>query len=496
MAGLLDFYGDSQANLALAAGLLSGGNFGQALARGMAGAQAVMTAEDERKRRNEYMQAQAENLRSEIAKRQYDMEKASRLQALIDRATGGGQQGASPVPGDAYLPGASPVAGPRGNMAGLFAPETLAALKLQGVDLVDVAKLAKPEWQNINGNLVNTNDPGFKGGFQPGMATSANGQVTMWQPDGAGGLVVGAPRGAIDTYRAYQGAGKQAENDNTLAPLDRIDPATGRPYSATTGQLVRNVQGQGAQQPANVASAGYNGGNRDAANAESLRILQSELAQARAKNDIQTAQALEREIGRIKMQSPSLSAQQPPAAPGGFNGFAGPADIEKAVGQVKADIQPTQQRTAAMASATYLNDLLDKAIKHQGRETATGMSGLIDPRNYLPGTSAKDYQALHDQIGGNVFLRAFADLKGGGQITEKEGVKAEAALARMNRAQSDGEYLAALKEFQGVVQGGIARMGGQVPQGGAKPARTPVAQGLYNGRKVIKYSDGSTDYAD
>ena len=34
MAGLLDFYSDPQANMALAAGLLSGGNFGQAMGRG------------------------------------------------------------------------------------------------------------------------------------------------------------------------------------------------------------------------------------------------------------------------------------------------------------------------------------------------------------------------------------------------------------------------------------------------------------------------------
>src|SRR5574343_1089093 len=81
--GLLDFYDDPAANMALAAGLLSGGNFGTALGKGMANAQNLMDSKDERKRRNEYMQAQAENLRSEIAKREAEIRQAERLRAMI-----------------------------------------------------------------------------------------------------------------------------------------------------------------------------------------------------------------------------------------------------------------------------------------------------------------------------------------------------------------------------------------------------------------------------
>lgn len=99
--------------------------------------------------------------------------------------------------------------------------------------------------------------------------------------------------------------------------------------------------------------------------------------------------------------------------------------------------------------------VLDKALTHPGRATATGMSGTIDPRNVIPGTDARDYRALADQIQGKAFLQAFETLKGGGQITEVEGKKATDAIARLDRAQSDAEYETALRELRGVM--GAAR---------------------------------------
>jgi len=73
--GLLDFYGDPQANMALAAGLLSGGNFGQAMGRGIAGAQAVQMAEQERKLRES--QARENEMRAQSYRDKVEAEKAS-----------------------------------------------------------------------------------------------------------------------------------------------------------------------------------------------------------------------------------------------------------------------------------------------------------------------------------------------------------------------------------------------------------------------------------
>jgi len=73
--GLLDFYGDPRANMALAAGLLSGGNFGQAMGRGIAGAQAVQMAEQERKLRES--QARENEMRAQSYRDKVEAEKAS-----------------------------------------------------------------------------------------------------------------------------------------------------------------------------------------------------------------------------------------------------------------------------------------------------------------------------------------------------------------------------------------------------------------------------------
>jgi hypothetical protein len=105
-------------------------------------------------------------------------------------------------------------------------------------------------------------------------------------------------------------------------------------------------------------------------------------------------------------------------------------------------------------------NLIDKMIgtddgkvkPHKGFKGAVGVGmGL----RFIPGTSEKDFQAMHEQITGGAFLEAFKTLKGGGQITEKEGEKATAAITRMNLAISEKEYIDAAREFQEIVRRGI-----------------------------------------
>ena len=140
----------------------------------------------------------------------------------------------------------------------------------------------------------------------------------------------------------------------------------------------------------------------------------------------------------------------------------------------------------AVAKADQSITLIDQMIKHPGRETATGVSGALDPRNYLPGTSARDFQVRAKQLTGQAFLAAFESLKGGGHITEIEGQKATEAIARLDRSQSDDEFMQSLKDLRLVLQQGKARAvikanalksspSPRVPQG--QPASTPNSSG-------------------
>jgi len=137
-------------------------------------------------------------------------------------------------------------------------------------------------------------------------------------------------------------------------------------------------------------------------------------------------------------------------------------------GRAKAD-ERTLKKQATLAGAEQTLSVIDKALNHPGRSTATGLSGQIDPRNVIAGTDAMDFKSVIDQLQGKAFLEAFESLKGGGQITEVEGKKATDAMARLSRAQSDAEFVQSLTDLGDVVSAGIERMGGK-RRGPPKPA--------------------------
>ena len=88
----------------------------------------------------------------------------------------------------------------------------------------------------------------------------------------------------------------------------------------------------------------------------------------------------------------------------------------------------------------------------------------------MPGTSATDFKSRFDEIMGGAFLEAFDTLRGGGSITETEGKKATAAKTRMSLAQSEGEFMSAAREYQGIVRKGLERAKAKAASGGAAPA--------------------------
>lgn len=77
----------------------------------------------------------------------------------------------------------------------------------------------------------------------------------------------------------------------------------------------------------------------------------------------------------------------------------------------------------------------------------------------LPNVSADAarVQSKMDQIGGQAFLQAFETLRGGGTISNVEGEKAQAAIARLNVAQNPADYRAALDELKVIVRTSLER---------------------------------------
>jgi len=68
-----------------------------------------------------------------------------------------------------------------------------------------------------------------------------------------------------------------------------------------------------------------------------------------------------------------------------------------------------------------------------------------------------DLVQLIDNLENSVFLSAFQDLKGGGQITELEGEKAQRAIVNLSRVRSKKDFLQALQDYQDVIDSGAER---------------------------------------
>lgn len=479
--GLLDFLGNgfddpkSQMIMALSQGLLSDNG-----SRGMAAGLGNMQAVQQNQVKQKLIDAQLQNYQSEIEARKLAGVKDARQQELIQSLMGGSQGGGRPG-GSLNQGGAAAQGGSVGIMElarqyGIPEQAIQADMAFNGGKKISelLAKHGARDMQVTNGYAYDKNRTGA--GFMPSMNTSASGQTSMARigPDGL--PVVSAPTGAVETFGAYQRASEGAKAG--------LDPFTFTPKGANNPTLTNRGAAMGATQPG-VTGEGYNGGSRDGANAESIRMMQSELS--KPGNSPQDIAGIQREIARLQGQSGGF--------PGGIQ-LQSEAEKASAVDQAKADVIPTQQRKSAIASADYLSNVLDMAIKHPGRETATGLSGTLDPRNYTPGTNAKNFSVILDQIKGSAFMQAYQSLKGGGQITEVEGKKATEAIARLNTAQSDEEFKSALLDFKDVVDKGRARMnGGEVPNGKASSISSgtpPVPmKGMVRGGYRFKGGDPS-----
>jgi hypothetical protein len=101
-----------------------------------------------------------------------------------------------------------------------------------------------------------------------------------------------------------------------------------------------------------------------------------------------------------------------------------------------------------------------------GFESYVGMT-LMPFSRFVEGSPAASYERRQLQIEGKTFLEAFESLKGGGAITEVEGAKATQAISRMNKAQSEVEYVKAARELQEVVRKGVDRARAKAGAGGA-----------------------------
>lgn len=123
----------------------------------------------------------------------------------------------------------------------------------------------------------------------------------------------------------------------------------------------------------------------------------------------------------------------------------------------KAQAEAAANLPTDLATAEQAITELDELINHPGLSAIAGPMDQYRP-SWAMGAEGRDALARFNQAKGRAFLQAFGMLKGGGQITEVEGLKAEQAMARMDRAQSEAEFKRALEDFRDAVKTGMDKM--------------------------------------
>tara|TARA_R110001606_G_scaffold332690_2_gene480561 strand:+ start:944 stop:2572 length:1629 start_codon:yes stop_codon:yes gene_type:complete len=130
-------------------------------------------------------------------------------------------------------------------------------------------------------------------------------------------------------------------------------------------------------------------------------------------------------------------------------GGAGDATFAKEEAKVRS--AALESLPLDIESSKQALDVLDLALSDEYR---VGLNKFVGPLDaYIPNMSgaAKGFRAVHDQIKGKTFMEAYKTLKGGGQITEVEGIKATKAFARLERSQTEEDYIQALNDLRDVI---------------------------------------------
>lgn len=128
-----------------------------------------------------------------------------------------------------------------------------------------------------------------------------------------------------------------------------------------------------------------------------------------------------------------------------------------------AKLKETRRKNTALADGAFdAITLIDDIYNDAALPDVTGMLQGRAPALTQDGT---DLVEKIDQLKGKAFLQAFETLKGGGQITEREGLAATKAIARLERKQSPEAYRESLKALRSVIQRVRARaLGQEIPE--------------------------------
>jgi hypothetical protein len=215
--------------------------------------------------------------------------------------------------------------------------------------------------------------------------------------------------------------------------------------------------------------------------------------------------------GSAQVPIPRVRAEAEAGRPSAPETYA----TRRAADQAAADVEFLVGAPAAIETVSNNLKLLDRMIgdarvnektgeviyppkgrkPHPGFEQVVGMG--VPGLRFIPGSPQSDFDAIFKQVTGAAFLEAFETLKGGGQITEKEGEKATQALSRLDRNISEKEFIVATNELRSIMRRGLeraearrARLKGDAAPAATGERRTPTKPKA----KQLRYNPATGDF--
>ncbi|MBP2149976.1 hypothetical protein [Xanthobacter flavus] len=262
--------------------------------------------------------------------------------------------------------------------------------------------------------------------------------------------------GDLEGARVYQGLGQQAtQNDFERQKIDILRQRAGKAEQPTYG--LNPVWGVDANGNPAIMQLGKDGNPIQPKLPAGFTV---------AKDPIKV------DAGTHFVLLDPQTRQPITTIPKNVAGVAQQSAVGKAAGEAQAQLPGAEGMAGQIAK--QIDDLAADPY----------LPSMLGPlASSLPNVSADAarVQARMDQLKGGVFLQGYNMLKGGGAITEVEGLKAENAMARLNAAQNLQDYRAALGEFKDALTTGLAKLraqGAMVPggqQGQAAPSSPSTA---------------------
>lgn len=149
------------------------------------------------------------------------------------------------------------------------------------------------------------------------------------------------------------------------------------------------------------------------------------------------------------------------------------AEVRKQIMQEKFTMRgeerkKSEQQKKDLMQSKELKRTLDTLLKDPNLEEISGsIQGGFSSSEAIPAwmksSAQRKLQPVVNKLKGQQFLQAYQGLRGGGQITEVEGRKAEQAQAALDQSMSDEDFKSALSDYSKVIENGIARMEGREP---------------------------------